>query len=168
MRFEERSALKLKHSKEIRPNRQITANDGPWIKNIQYMTVARIIYPDQATEWSQMAKKSAYRAAMLAKELHVSQRQLRRYTRNIFGRSPQNWLNEQRLVHAAEMLKRTRTAKAVAFQLGFKQPSHFSREFKRHYGVSPTRFLVWSDGHADLDSLGYRQGKTTPDNICPI
>jgi AraC-like DNA-binding protein len=114
------------------------------------MTVARIIYPSKVTEWSKMAKKSAYQAAVLAKDLRVSQRQLRRYTHSIFGRSPQKWLNEQRLVHAAEMLKSTRTAKAVAFQLGFKQLSHFSREFKLHYGVSPTRFLVWSDGQPEV------------------
>ena len=117
------------------------------------MTVARIVYPSKVTEWSKMAKKSAYQAAVLAKDLHVSQRQLRRYTHTIFGCSPQKWLNEQRLVHAAEMLKRTRTAKAVAFQLGFKQLSHFSREFKLHYGVSPTRFLVWSDGQPDRYQL---------------
>jgi hypothetical protein len=36
--------------------------------------------------------------------------------------------------------------KTVAFRLGFKQVSHFSREFKLQYGVSPTDFLVWSSG----------------------
>ena len=122
---------------------------GLRIKNIQYTTMARTIYLSKATDWLEMAEKSAYQATVLAKELRVSQRQLRRYTRASFGRSPQNWLNEQRLVQAAEMLKRLRMAKTVAFQLGFKQPSHFSREFKLHYGVSPTRFLAWSDGQAD-------------------
>jgi AraC family chitin signaling transcriptional activator len=108
--------------------------------------MARMIHLSNVTEWSKLAEKSAYQAATLANELHISQRHLRRYTHKIFGRSPQNWLNEQRLVKAAEMLKRMRAAKAVAFQLGFKQPSHFSREFKLHYGVSPAKYLVWSDG----------------------
>lgn len=119
--------------------------------------MGRTTHLGKTTDWLEMAQKSAYQAAMLAKELRVSQRQLRRYTHASFGRSPQNWLNEQRLIQAAEMLKNMRTAKAVAFQLGFKQLSHFSREFKLHYGVSPTSFLAWSDGQADLHHFRHTQ-----------
>jgi AraC-like DNA-binding protein len=59
-------------------------------------------------------------------------------------------LNEQRLVQAAKLLKRFRSVKTVAFRLGFKQVSHFSREFKLQYGISPTDFLVWSSGQRNL------------------
>jgi AraC-like DNA-binding protein len=45
------------------------------------------------------------------------------------------------------MLKKNRSVKTVCFQLGFKRVSHFSREFKSHYGIPPTEFLRWSDLH---------------------
>jgi AraC-like DNA-binding protein len=50
------------------------------------------------------------------------------------------------------MLKRFQSVKTVAFRLGFKQVSHFSREFKLQYGVSPTDFLVWNSGQKNLGS----------------
>jgi AraC-like DNA-binding protein len=112
--------------------------------------MSRAIHFTSVNEWTVMAEKSAYQAALLAKELQVSQRQLRRYTHASFGRSPQDWLNEQRLVKAAEILKRTRAVKVAAFDLGFKQLSHFSREFKLHYGISPAKYLAWSDGQTNL------------------
>jgi len=92
-----------------------------------------------------MAEQSAYSACVLSKRLEVTPRQLRRYTNARFGRSPQDWLNEQRLYRAGQMLKKCRMVKTVAFQLGFKQVSHFSREFKLQYGISPTEFLAWND-----------------------
>lgn len=92
--------------------------------------------------WLQMAEKSAYSALIMSRNLGVSQRQLRRYARAYLGRSLQRWLDEQRLIRASQMLKRVRLVKTVAFQLGFKQVSHFSRKFKLQYGVCPTGYLA--------------------------
>jgi len=97
-----------------------------------------------------MAERSSYSAALLSKELNVSPRQLRRRTHANFQSSPQDWLNEQRLVQASKMLKKLRSVKIVAFELGFKQVSHFSREFKLRYGITPTAFLNWTDGQLDI------------------
>jgi AraC family chitin signaling transcriptional activator len=96
-------------------------------------------------EWLRMARQSTFRAYPLSQQLKVSPRQLRRYTRELFQKSPQEWLDEQRLILAATRLKEERSVKTVAFQLGFKRLSHFSRSFKLHYGVSPTEFLARSD-----------------------
>src|SRR5262245_8284287 len=95
--------------------------------------------------WLETARKTSYNAPQFARELKISPRQLQRYTQKLFGSSPQSWLHEQRLTDAAHWLKEHRSIKVVAFRLGFKQPCHFSREFKRHHGLTPTQFLHLND-----------------------
>jgi AraC-like DNA-binding protein len=95
--------------------------------------------------WLKMAQEAGYQARALSSQLNISQRQLHRYTREVFGQSPQNWLDQQRLTRAGEMVKSVRCIKVVAAELGFKCVSHFSRKFKFFYGLPPAAFLEWSD-----------------------
>ncbi len=101
-------------------------------------------------QWLQLAQAAKYRSAALASLAHVSPRQLHRYIRRLFGRSPQAWLDDRRLALAGELLRRCRCVKEVSYELGFKQVSHFSREFKRRYGLPPGRFLAGSGPGAAL------------------
>jgi AraC-like DNA-binding protein len=98
--------------------------------------------------WLKWAQESGYDAELLAKRVGVSRWQLQRYTRATFGNSPQRWLNERRLIAAVSLLKELRSVKIVAAELGFKQVSHFSREFKRFHGASPTKALLISSANA--------------------
>jgi hypothetical protein len=47
------------------------------------------------------------------------------------------WLGELRLAKAYERIRAGESVKFVAFELGFKQLSHFSRAFKEAHGVPP-------------------------------
>lgn len=91
-------------------------------------------------EWRHLAQVSSYNARLLACLCQISPRQLRRYFQKRFGRSPQDWLNEQRMISAGKLLADAQSVKEVAFTLGFKQVSHFSREFKHFYGLPASKF----------------------------
>jgi AraC-like DNA-binding protein len=92
-------------------------------------------------QWRTLAEKSGYSAKLVCKELNVSRRQLERYTHALFGISPQRWLHKERLIAASELLRHESSIKSVSFRLGFRWPSHFSREFKLYHGRSPKAFL---------------------------
>ena len=81
-----------------------------------------------------------YDANALAKLRNVSVRQLQRIFRLQLGRSPQEWLNEQRILAAQKSLGVGNPIKMVALDLGFKQSSHFCRQFKTLSGFTPSQF----------------------------
>jgi AraC-like DNA-binding protein len=112
-----------------------------------------------AEQWITLARQSAYSANRLSKSMGISRRQLQRYTHELFKRSPQDWLNDQRLTRAADLLKEHRCVKTVAYQLGFKQISHFSRVFKLRYGQCPSVFL--SEIDRETNPLNHRAASET-------
>jgi len=99
------------------------------------------IHLNHVQDWRELARQSRYKAGSLAELLHISPWTLQRCIRRLFERSPQDWLNEQRLVLAAEMLPDCDSLKGLAYELGYKNESHFCHQFKRHYGRSPKDFL---------------------------
>jgi len=88
------------------------------------------------TEWLEFAEASGFRVANLAAEIGVSQRQLERYVKRQFGSSPQRWLKELRMSKALLLIESMDSVKEVAYSLGFKQVSHFCREFKTFHGFT--------------------------------
>ena len=92
--------------------------------------------------WEQLAGTASYDAKELAKLCHLSVRQLERDFRRSLERSPQDWLNEQRIKAAQQLLLSGQPVKAVAFELGFKQPSHFCRKFKLLNNLTPSKFVL--------------------------
>jgi AraC-like DNA-binding protein len=92
---------------------------------------------DRINDWEDRLVQARYRVAALAKLCGVSERQLRRYVESKFGQTPHVWTIVVRLEKAPQVLSQGELVKRVAIDVGFRQPAHFSREFKRHYGVSP-------------------------------
>src|SRR6266404_5163803 len=93
-------------------------------------------------QWREVARQARYRLKPLSDQLEVCQRQLRRYSWELFGCSPQDWLDQERLTLAPDMLKEHRSVKRAAFELGYKRASHFSRKFKERYGLSPAAYVA--------------------------
>jgi AraC-like DNA-binding protein len=92
--------------------------------------------------WEELAEAAHFNAKELARLCQVSTRQLQRDFRRCLGRSPQDWLNERRILAARELLLAGQSIKWVAFELGFKQPSHFCRQFKRFNHVTASGFVL--------------------------
>lgn len=96
---------------------------------------------------SQLAADSAYNVNEMAKRFDITVRQLQRKFKKSLGRTPQDWLNEERMKAAYRLLQDSESVKEVAFELGFKQVSHFCRAVKNRYGKTPTEIRVDSQGN---------------------
>src|SRR5687768_7475833 len=84
--------------------------------------------------WPLLAQKSGYCRHRLAKNLQVSTRTLDRYFEKHLSLSAQQWLSESRLVDAYDQVMTGKPLKEISFDLGFKQPSNFTRLFKARFG----------------------------------
>jgi len=82
----------------------------------------------------------------LADALNISLRTLQRITKEELNCTPTIFINAMKLELASEFLKNKKgNISQAAYDFGFSDPAYFSRLFKKHYGVSPRRFLSQSD-----------------------
>jgi AraC-like DNA-binding protein len=94
---------------------------------------------DFIQDWETLAIQASWSVAKLAAICHVSQRTLETYFRDKIGKTPKDWLTNRRQNQAAALLKEGCLVKEVATTLGYKHSTHFSREFRRYWGSSPTQ-----------------------------
>jgi AraC-like DNA-binding protein len=92
--------------------------------------------------WLRLAREANYRPALLARLLNKTQRQIQRELQQDLGRSPEEWLNEQRMVAARHLVLTGMQMKQIAALLGYNDPALFSRQFKAEYGVSPREYRL--------------------------
>ncbi len=82
---------------------------------------------------------SNFGSADLAKKLLISESQLYRKTKAITGKSTAVFIRSIRLQYAKELLiSSDKTVSEVAYDVGFNDPSWFSRAFKDEFGFSPS------------------------------
>jgi AraC family transcriptional regulator len=95
--------------------------------------------------------------AELATAAHVSKEHLGRLFRRHYGAGIVGSLELIRLGRAATLLERSNlTVTEVASSVGFRDPLHFSKRFRRAYGVSPRTYRAGSRKADPLDSRGLR------------
>lgn len=71
----------------------------------------------------------------------VSKSQLFRLFKSTFDQTPLKWLKNYRLSQARRLLVETDAAiAAIAYQVGYNDPLHFSRDFHLSVGLSPSDF----------------------------
>ena len=81
----------------------------------------------------------------LAERAGMSRAAFDRHFRSITGLSPLKYLKALRLNDAAMQIATGVPISAAAARVGYHSPSQFSREFKRHFGTTPS---AWSNAGA--------------------
>ena len=77
----------------------------------------------------------------IADELHIN----RCYLRDVFqkheGVSPLQYIKKRKMEHACQLLRETAyPIKIISYSVGYNDPLHFSREFRKEISVAPTEY----------------------------
>jgi AraC-like DNA-binding protein len=99
-------------------------------------------------------------AESLAEIAGVSLRTLQRIFRERFDTSPMSWLMEARLLEAGRLIRAgDDPVTKIAYRVGFKDPSHFTRRFKARFGVSPNEYRKGVEGAAVAPGVESQEGE---------
>lgn len=91
-------------------------------------------------DWPQLAREAGYSVKTLAENCGVSVRGLERVFLAAEGEPPCRCLKHLRMQRALELLRDGCNVNQTADRLGYRDRSHFSREFKKYYGFAPKQY----------------------------
>lgn len=81
-----------------------------------------------------------YSVEKMAEELFLSRVQLFRKVKSITGSTPKKIINEFRLERARQLLQDSnKIVSEVCFEVGFSDPSYFTKLYKQHFNVNPSQ-----------------------------
>ncbi len=90
-------------------------------------------------------------AADFAGKMNLHPNYLNSVIKTKTGRTVNDWLSDRTLLLAKSLLMTTNlSAKEIAYKLGYSEPTHFSRFFKKHTQLSPGAFRKSVPVHADI------------------
>lgn len=79
--------------------------------------------------------------AHLARKLRLSPSRLRQLFAAELGTTPKSYIREVRLVRARTLLEHSvLSIKEIMAAVGFNDPSHFSKDYKRRFGTMPSKY----------------------------
>jgi len=81
----------------------------------------------------------------IAAQVGVSGDYLSRQFRRVIGIAAQEYLRRYRFARSMELLQAGMPVSSVASQVGFRSLCHFSREFKREMGITPSQYRTQND-----------------------
>ncbi|MCA2012168.1 helix-turn-helix domain-containing protein [Cereibacter sphaeroides] len=98
-----------------------------------------------AVQWIEQNFSCENAANNLYREAIVSRRQLQRLFRTYLSQSPLQYLRDQRLKRARELLSEAHlTVAQIAPLCGYEKPERLTADFRRRYGLSPRTYSVMS------------------------
>lgn len=87
-----------------------------------------------------VARESRFNATELCTRLGVSERHLRRLFEDGLGIGAKEWLRQERMVVARNLLREGTPIKEVATHLGFANYKNLNREFLAFYQITPSDY----------------------------
>ena len=116
-------------------------NSQPSATDYRVGVVIRAIEDDLARTWT---------VSQMAALVGVSDAQLRRVFARAMSASPLQVLCNLRLQAAARLLEDSSVrVKEIQVRVGFADPSHFCRDFRCRFGVSPTEYRIQRSASRD-------------------
>ena len=95
--------------------------------------------------------ESKLQAQYLAEQLNLHPNYLNSVIKSKTGKTVNDWISHQTLIVAKDFLLNTSySSKEIAYKLGFSEPTHFSRFFKKHALLSPGTFRKLNKPKANL------------------
>lgn len=77
----------------------------------------------------------------LAEKAHMSQSTFFRAFKSIFGQTPSDYINRERVLRAYQLLKiPEKSVTDVCFEVGYNSTSYFIKQFKMYHGLTPKQF----------------------------
>ncbi len=121
-------ALLLSRHARSRPQSQVLHPDAVRVTAMQAKLAEDLAEPVTLTELAAMVGLSPFHVARL-------------FSRSV-GMPPHAWRNQLRLNRAQGLLRQGMSVTDAAAATGFADQSHFTRHFKRAYGVAPGRWRM--------------------------
>ena len=94
----------------------------------------------------------------ICREACISKFYLIRSFKNLYGRTPNQYLTSVRIARSKELLRTKASVMEVCFSVGFDSPTSFTGLFKKHVGLSPDKFRKSTDKKAILKKSKSVQG----------
>lgn len=136
----------LKHTRNRSLNLARSPTITPRPNQASHPLMSRILVTSE--HFAALARRVSFDPDGFASRLGISRRHLRRLFQANFAQSPKEWLDEQRIAAACEMLLEGHNIKFIAIELGFKQSSHFCRQFRCYKGLKPSQFATLAVAYA--------------------
>lgn len=90
--------------------------------------------------------KNRENLSFYAKEAGVTPKRLSRIVKEQTGKTPIEWMDKFSILEAQKMLNTMdMTIQEISFDLNFATPSHFTKFFKHHCGMTPSEFRHHSE-----------------------
>ncbi|MCC8023458.1 MAG: AraC family transcriptional regulator [Clostridiales bacterium] len=111
----------------------------------------------RAVEYMEQHLDEKLSLAQLSVQFNLSERAFRKAFKETVGTSPKAFHQQLRLKHAAALLEQSGAAmQEIADRLGYNTQFHFSREFKKHFGVTPSAYRANCRGNSQQENAQKR------------